>query len=207
MARRFVAGAAEEQDQRAVQALSREYKQQTVEEVAAVRGLVEKVTLQEAGHRQALATKALEHGKELDELRAKIEGDLRSQQEATAAEAQALEARLQASAAQTQVALEAEAKVRKVEVSQMRDDLQITLEDGQAQAAADHATACRVAESQSRAVLGLALAMPAVIDKLRLPGPKAAPASSCRQGSTMAARRWWRRAAPRRTMLHERSPV
>ena len=69
LARTFVAGAAAEQDQRAGQALSREYKQQTVEEVAAVRGLVEKTTLQEAGHRQALAAKAQEHGKELEALR------------------------------------------------------------------------------------------------------------------------------------------
>ena len=162
LARTFVAGAAAEQDQRAVQALSREYKQQTVEEVAAVRGLVEKVTLQEAGHRQALAARAQEHGKELEALREKLQGDLRAQQEATAAEAQALEARLQAAVEISQAALEAEAAARRVEVTGLREDLQITLEDGQAQAVADRAAACRVAESQSRAVLGLALAMPAV---------------------------------------------
>ena len=168
LARTFVAGAAAEQDQRAVQALSREYKQQTVEEVAAVRGLVEKTTLQEAGHRQALAARAQEHGKELEALREKLQSDLRAQQEETSAEAQALEARLRAAADISQAALEAEAGARRNEVTEMREDLQAVLEDGQAQAAADRAAACRVADSQSRAVLGLALALPAVIDKMKL---------------------------------------
>ena len=45
-------------------------------------------------HRQALAAKALVHEKELDELRAKIQGDLQAQQEAAAAESQALATRL-----------------------------------------------------------------------------------------------------------------